>query len=340
VSETPKAKPPTITRLSDLQPGERGDFFALLIERKPGLTQKGKPYYHCRFRDARRSASFMVWSDDKWYAPCEGEWHVGQFFKLRAAYDEHPQYGQQIEVANLRPVNDADRESGFDESDFVETSRHDLNQLWAELRTAANKHVHDETLRGLVVDLLETHAERLRTMPASKDRAYPYRGGWLEHTVSVTRLAVDLAERYAQAWPELRPPLNRDLIAAGAILHDLGRVCELEGEAAAVTQTVEGRLFGHVLMGRDLVRDAAREAGLEGEALMLLEHVLLAPLGLAEAEKGRGPAIPEALIVQAAVDLDLKMAAAARALTRDAGPGPFTERDVSVGRPLLKRRQT
>src|SRR4051812_21129596 len=154
VSETTNPKPPVVTRLSDLAPGEQGDFFALLIERKPGVTQKGKPYFHCRFRDARRVVSFMVWSDDRWYAACEGEWQVGQFFKIRGTYEDHVQYGPQIEVVRLRVVNEGDREGGFDESDFVETSRHDLNHLWAELRTLATKHVHDERLRGLVLDLL------------------------------------------------------------------------------------------------------------------------------------------------------------------------------------------
>ena len=72
---------------------------------------------------------------------------------------------------------------------------------------------------------------------------------------------------------------------------------------------------------------------------MLLEHVLLAPLGLGEGEKSRAAAVLEGLIVQSAAELDLKMAASARALTRDAGPGPFTERDPAVGRPLLKRRE-
>ena len=60
------SKPP-LTRLSELAPGQRGDFFALLADRTRGLTREGKPYYHCRFRDARRTASLMVWSDDKWF---------------------------------------------------------------------------------------------------------------------------------------------------------------------------------------------------------------------------------------------------------------------------------
>lgn len=329
---------PTISRLCDLAPGERGDFFALLAERKPGVTSKGKPYFHCRFRDARRVASFMVWADDKWYGLCQGEWQAGQFFKIRAVYEEHEQYGPQIEVVNLRAVTPADRDAGFDEGDFVEASRHDLDQLWDELRGLALKHVGDEGLRALVLDLLETHGDRLKRLPAGKDKAYPYRGGWLEHTVSVARVAVDLAARYAAAWPDLRPPLNRDLIVAGAILHDLGRVKELEGDAA-VSVTVEGRLFGHVLLGRDLVRDAAREAGLEGELTTLLEHVLLASVYGTDGGGTKWPLVPEGVIVQHANDLDVKLAACVRALQRDPGPGPFTERDPVVGRALLKGRK-
>jgi 3'-5' exoribonuclease len=332
VSDNSKTKAP-LTRLSELRPGDRGDFFALLAERKHGVTQTGKPYFHCRFRDARRTVSFMAWGDDKWYAPCERDWQVGQFFKIRGVYSEHERYGPQIELLMLRPVSDADREAGFDESDFVESSRHDPAQMWTELRTLATKHVADEALRGLVLALLDEHAERLRVLPATRDRAYPYRGGWLEHVLSVTRVALHLAEHYALAWPDLRPPLNRDLIVAGALLHDLGRVRELDDAGP----TVPGRLFGHALLGRDLVRDAAHKRGLDGELLTLLEHVLLTPSHAADGIAAKMPLVPEGLIVQQADELDLRMASAARALLRDAGPGPFTERDPTAGR-LLKAR--
>src|SRR4051794_29036213 len=306
VSETPQQKP-SVVRLSALQPGDGGDFFALLSERKAGVTQGGKPYFHCRFRDARRSVSFMAWGDDKWYAPCERDWQVGQFFKIRGVYQEHERYGPQIEGTRLRRVIDDDHNAGFTESDFVECSRHDPGQMWADLMALASKHLGDETLRGLVVGLLEEHGERLRVLPATKDKAYPYRGGWLEHTLSVTRIAVDLAERFAEAWPDLRPPLNRGLVVAGAILHDIGRLRDLDDDLPTPTVTVEGRVFGHVLLGRDLVRDLARQRGdVNAELLMLLEHILLTPLN-PPGEPGvagtpgvtpRSPLIPEGLIVQ------------------------------------------
>lgn len=330
-------KPPVL-RLGELVPGQRADFFALLVDRKPGLTREGKPYYHCRFRDDRRAVSFMAWADDRWYEPCQRDWQVGQFFKLRAVYQEHDRYGPQIEMAALRPVTDEDRADGFDEAHFVESSRHDLSHLFGELRTTAVKHVLDEPLRHLVLALLDRHAERLKVLPATRDRGYNYRGGWLEHTLSVTRIAVDLAERYAITWPDLQPPLNRDLVAAGAILHDIGRLRELDDDSVAIGQTVEGRMFGHALLGRDLVRELARERGdVSPELLMLLEHVLLTPVTTGEVS-GRGPLVIEGLIVQHAADLDMKVAQYARLLTRDAGTGPFTERDPALGRALLKAR--
>jgi 3'-5' exoribonuclease len=102
---------------------------------------------------------------------------------------------------------------------------------------------------------------------------------------------------------------------------------------------VEGRLFGHALLGRDLVREKARERGdVSAELLMLLEHILLTPMERGETTGQRWPLVPEGLIVQHAVELDLKLAMYVRALERDLSPGPFTERDPAVGRQLLKAR--
>jgi 3'-5' exoribonuclease len=333
------ATKPPLSRLSELAPGQRGDFFALLSDRTRGVTQQGKPYYHCRFRDARRTVSVMVWSDDKWFTACEDDWQVGQFYKLRAVYQEHERYGPQVEIHNIRAISDADREEGFDESQFVESSRHDLAHLLNELRTLTTKHVADEPLRNLVLALLERHAPALMRLPATRDRAYPYRGGLLEHTLSVAQIAVELAERYARAYPDLRPPLNRDLVAAGAVLHDIGRVLEMGEEQPTPALTVEGRLAGPLLLGRDMVRDAARErADVKPELVSLLEHILITSLYPPDSAGPRWPMIPEGLIVQYADDLDLKMAMYVRCLQRDSSPGPFTERDPALGRQLLKGR--
>jgi 3'-5' exoribonuclease len=337
ISMTPPK--PTVSRLGELTAGQKADFFALLASKVRRLTRDDKPYYVCRFRDARRTAVFMAWGDEgsKWFSACENDWQPGHFYKLRALYSEHERYGPQLDVLNIRPVNNADRADGFDEADFVVRSRQDPGAMLDELRDLATRHIADPALRKLVLTLLERYAAALQRLPATRDRAYPFVGGLLEHTLAVTRCAIDLAERYASYYTELQPPLNRELVAAAAVLHELGRVRELGDETPAPAPTVAGRLVGHALLGRDLVRDAARELGdVSPELLGLLEHVLLTCAG---PEDGAGPPlVPEGLIVRAADRLDLDLELYVRCLTRDPGPGPFTERDATLGRRLLKAR--
>src|SRR5437764_894830 len=103
-----KSKPAPV-RLSEMTPGQTGDFFALLSERTRGARRDGKPYYTCRFRDKTRVVTCMIWSDGPWFEPCDASWQEGGFYKLRAAYDEHKTYGPQIEIENIRAVNDEDR---------------------------------------------------------------------------------------------------------------------------------------------------------------------------------------------------------------------------------------
>jgi 3'-5' exoribonuclease len=322
-----------------MPPGQSGDCFVLLAERSKGQTREGKLFFTCRFRDLRRTVTFMAWSDGPWYETCERDWREGQFFKVRGSYAEHERYGPQIEIGNIRPVTDADRADGFDEADFVEQSRYKPEAMFAELRGLAETHIADEPLRRLVLALLDRHAAALQRLPATAGKFYPFVGGLLEHTLSVTRHCLYLVERYAAHYTELKPPLNRDLVVAGAILHDLGRVAEMTDNPVSPQPTVPGRLFGHLFLGRDLVRDAARELGdVNPELVQLLEHLIVSHLTLPEWGSPRLPLIPEALILHHADDLDAKLEMYARCLSHDRAEGPFTDRDPVLQRNLYKGR--
>ena len=219
------ARTPPVVDLAALTPGQMGDFFALLADKSRGATRDGKAFFSCRFRDARRAVSFMAWADGPWFAPCERDWQAGRFYKLRATFSEHERYGPQlIEILNIRPATDDDRAHGFDPSRLVESSRRDPAAMFADLKQLVTEHVADEPLRRLVLALLDDHAAALQRLPATRDRFHIFAGGLLEHTLSVTRSCLHLVERYTTHYTELKPPLNRDLVAAGAILHDVGRV--------------------------------------------------------------------------------------------------------------------
>ncbi len=108
-------------------------------------------------------------------------------------------------------------------------------------------------LRRLAAETLAVHGKALREHPAAKSMHHAYRGGLLEHVVSMAELAVRVCEHYGD--------VDRDLVVLGVLFHDLGKLREL-GAMPANDYTLEGRLIGHVVIGRDLLRD--RCAAIEG----------------------------------------------------------------------------
>ncbi|MBM4069413.1 MAG: hypothetical protein FJ271_10765 [Planctomycetes bacterium] len=187
----PRSKPPLVP-LHELTVGQEADFFALLAEKVRGARRDGKPFYTCRFRDARRTVAFMAWSDGPYFAACEQDWQEGDFYKIRGCYEEHKVYGPQIAIEMIRPVTPADLADGFDPGRFIECSRYDRDAMFAELIGLAEAHIGDGPLRKLVLSLLERHRDALRRIPATLKHFHPFCGGWLEHTLSVTHSCLHL----------------------------------------------------------------------------------------------------------------------------------------------------
>ena len=338
------AKAKLVVPLHKLEVGPpAADCFALLIEKTRGLTQAGKPFYSCKFRDAKRTVSTMIWGDADLFADCDANWHVGGFYKLRAIFSIHDKYGPQIGVLQIREVVEADKEDGFAEGDFYERSRFDSEAMFAELLALAEAEFADAHLKALTLGLLNEHADKLKQLPATLKNFYPFPGGWLEHTLSVAKNCLLLADRYRIVYPEMAPPLNRDIVVSAAILHDIGRIAEYdlpELPGMPVEVSVEGRLFTHITLARDLIRsEAAKHTELDRELLMLLEHVVYTHLEIPSWGSPRLPAVPEALILHHADDLDAKLEMYVRCLRNDPGSGDFTEPDAVLKRPLWKTRK-
>src|SRR5205823_3414885 len=121
---------------------------------------------------------------------------------------------------------DEDRAGDFDPGDFVEATRYDVDAMFEELWTVAESHIGDVPLRRLVLTILDQKKQQLKQAPATLKHFFPFAGGLLEHILSVTHTCIHLADKYVGHYPDLQPPLNRDLVVAGAILHDIGRTIE------------------------------------------------------------------------------------------------------------------
>jgi 3'-5' exoribonuclease len=317
--------PAAVVPLSELSEGQEADFFALLSEKQELTTRDGKPYFRVSFRDARREVGLPIWADSPLATACRNEWAVGEFYKLRAKVQQ-TNFGPQLEIRRIRPIEKSDHKDGFDPLAFQLSSRFDPEQMFAELVAIAKEQIHDEPLRRLVLDIFEKYRDELLSLPAARKNHHAWVGGFLEHVVNVTRTCVHLAERYAELYPELQPPLDKDLVIAGGMLHDIGKLRELAISAAGTEYTASGELIGHILQGRDIVREMAAGRDVDPEKLLRLEHVIVAHQRLAEWGAPKPPMTPEALIVHYADDLDAKLNMMVLALDAEPGTGLVTSR--------------
>ncbi len=326
-----------VVPLAELTPGQTADCFAMLASRDRGKTRDGKPYFRVTFRDADRALTTMIWADSGFFSECEQEWKDGEFYKLRGRYTESS-YGPQFDLDLIRTVLPEDEADGFDPGNFFPSSRFNPDEMFAELTYLVETHIEDEPLRQLVTGILEEHAAAIRSIPAAARNHHAFHGGFLEHTLSVTKTAVFLADRYREYYFGMQPPLSKSLVVAGAVLHDIGKLLELEPSRQGATYTAQGRLVGHILLGRDLVRQRAEAIpDLDRESLLRLEHIIVAHQNLPEWGSPIAPHTPEALLVHYADDIDAKFHMMAVVLEApQAEDDEFTSRDNPLRRPIFR----
>jgi len=290
--------------LCEVGEGQTAQFYAAITARDKRMTKNNKPYFHLELCDRKRRVAARVWSDSESYNQCDRIWRIGMHLFVHARHD--PEWNQML-VLTARPVNDADRKDGYDPNLLIPQTRFDIETMFEELVGIART-IENESLREVVLYLLTSNEEKFKIHPAASRNHHAYRGGLLEHTLSVVHNGLMLIEKYRKYYSDYTPPLNKDLVVAGCILHDIGKLVELQSDADDISYTKPGVLVGHIIVGRDMLRDAAREVGgLDPEMLLLLEHVILSHQYMKEWDSPKEPAFPEALLVHFADDVDAKM---------------------------------
>ncbi len=217
----------------------------------------------------------------------------------------------QVNVGSYRVC----REDEFDPREFLPSSPGDTGRMLAELEVLVDS-VRNDHLRHLLASFFSDvqWRERFCAVPAAKVNHQAYLGGLLEHTLNVARAAAAAAGLY--------PRLDRDLLIAGAVLHDIGKVEEYRYDRY-IDFTDQGRLLGHIVMGvsevdrriRDLERDPPFPENLRIKVL----HIITSHHGLYEWQSPKRPKFPEAAVIHVLDMLDTVVDAFSRALDGGAG---------------------
>jgi len=278
--------------IKDIKENNHIDGLFLVKTKNNGITKNGKPYLSVTLTDKSGDVTARVWDNaDKLTAMFD----QGDIVAAKA-YSVLYQGSLQLNISFIqRHMCENERLR-----DFLPASSHDPEECFKQLmdfvQSVGNMH-----LKKLLETIFKDDAVlcAFKTAPAAKSIHHDYLGGLLEHTLNITRLANDMAKHYVN--------INRDLLIAGAILHDIGKIRELCFERN-FEYTDAGRLSGHIILGIELINDKLKLLpDFPQDLALVLKHLIVSHHGQYEFGSPKRPKTLEALMLSYLDDIDAKM---------------------------------
>ncbi len=294
-------------------PQEFTDLFRLAAKTL-ATSSRGNPYLRLTLEDRTGTIEAFVWDDAE---RLNAEVAPGDVVEVSGRPKVH-RGTPQVQVLWARRLTDEER-AQVDPADLREGLDRDArDRNWTAIRELVDE-LENEPLRGLLRGFIDdpTFRRRFSDARAAKAFHHAYDGGLAEHTLTLMRLARAVAALYPGR-------IDRDLLVAGAFLHDVAKVAEFDPDTGEYTDA--GRLVGHITLGVRMLDE--RIAGLPGfpEALRLqLAHLILAHHERAEWGSPVRPQTVEAIALHFLDNLDAKVNGAWAWLEKEAvEPGEWS----------------
>jgi 3'-5' exoribonuclease len=288
--------------------------------KRVGLTKKGDPFLRITLTDRTGEIEARVWERAEEFSSIFAEGDILDVVGNASSFRDQIQ----VTLSSLRVPED-----GGDPTLFLETTPKDVSKMMTSLR-AILRQTKNTHLKTLIDTFLSDRrfVAVLKKAPAAKSFHHSYLGGLLEHTYSVCEMSKAVAEHY--------PELDRDLLLAGAFLHDIGKIRELKFDKI-IDYTDEGRLLGHLSLGVSMIDEklSAIKGFPQGLALRL-KHLILSHHGQHEFGSPKRPKFLEAFALHLIDDLDAKMNGLGRFMEKDRQEGAWTDFNRLFERYFLK----
>ena len=299
-----------------LQRDMRFEGFLLIRSADRRKDSKGSDYVDMNLSDRTGEINCKIWN----WNPDDEVPEAGQPIKVRGTIQEYN--GRlQLRVEKWRLCTEADE---VDMNALVSCAPRKPEDMLQQIHDTIES-FRNEDLKKLTLGMLKIAGDRLKWFPAAQRMHHAERSGLLHHTTDMLRLAESLLDVY--------PWLNRDLLLAGVIIHDLGKIDEMKSDMTGnVTDyTMDGQLLGHLVRGITNLNKAAEEAGVTGECVVLLEHMLLSHHGESEYGSPKPPMFAEAEALHWIDIMDARMNTM-KTVTDKTPAGAFSEKIFSLDR--------
>ena len=302
-----------ITQISSFKEGASIQGFYLCVEKHLRHTRAGDLYLDLILRDNSGTVPAKIWDKvDEFNEKFSAGNPVAIKGNIESFKDRLQLVIKKINIASVKNYG----RYGFDPSLIVPTSPYNPNKMWKRVVQIIGK-MKNPFLKKVVSNIFREHKDKLLIHPASVMMHHNYRSGFLEHILSMAKIAEKLTPLYK---------LDQDLVMAGVLLHDIGKLTEISSSLEA-EYTDEGNFIGHIVIGRDMVREASGKIkGFPKILQQQLEHIILSHQGKFEWQSPKQPSFEEALLVHFIDNMDAKMNLMKLALEEDQQDGKWTDR--------------
>lgn len=311
--------------VSELQPNQIVSATFLVQQKDVRQKKTGEPWLALILGDRTGEIEAKMWDN---VAEVVDTFERDDFLRVRGMLQVHHNR-LQLTIHKLQKQ----AEDTIDPIDFFPASTRNPEEMYSELRqvVASIVNPHLRTLLTAVFEDAEI-ARRFRVAPAAKNVHHAYLGGLIEHVLSMCGLARVTAAHYRD--------VDVDLLLAGVLLHDLGKVHELTYDRSFGYST-EGQLIGHIHIGLRIVSDKlAAIPDFPTPLRNLLEHMILSHHGALEFGSPKVPQFPEALLLHHLDNLDSKMECMRSCIEKDRQvDGCWTGYNSALERSVLKKRK-
>ena len=310
------------TWLDQVEDGQPVEGLYYLRAKSLSTTKSGKLYLTLRVSDRTTELEGRMWDNAELY---DTKVQTGDFVLLQGRGSMWND-AMQIKVTHLETLP-ADR---VDPERFLPVCPGDVDAYWRAIQQTVAE-LPAGPCRDLCAALLadDELAAGLRRAPAATGVHQAYIGGLLEHVCSMLLLAGKVCDHY--------PTLDRSLLAAGVLFHDIGKAREMSYELT-LDYTDEGRLIGHLVFGAETVdRLAAQVGAIPAETATLVKHLVLSHHGRPEFGTVRVPMFAEAAVLHYLDNLDAKVFGFLEAEV-EAGPGAWSPRKWFLETAVYKAR--
>jgi 3'-5' exoribonuclease len=287
--------------IAELKPGEKVDSYFSVGYKKPVTEYKYGWMFEFRIADRSGQMTAKYWGsqDKELVQSVHDSFQREDVVQLRGEAAEY-RGATEVSVSEKNGGSIARLAAGGYDLEELIRSYDNVPEMKSQLSELKNS-IGNESLKQLLDEFFgdEEFMEAFASAPASIQMHSAAVGGLLRHTLNVARICLEVVE--------LHPDLDRDLVLAGALLHDIGKVQSFR-VTSNITQTEGGNLLGHIVLGdQELMSRIARVEGFPEELASKLRHILLSHHGRKEWGSPVEPMLPEALLVHEADDLDAKI---------------------------------